>query len=48
VLLRYEGNLQAALRERDENGVGRDEVQNLQRFSWLPKFCCGFIVKIQM
>jgi protein involved in ribonucleotide reduction len=48
VLPSYGGNLQTALRERDANSVSRDEVQNLQRSSWLLKFCYGFKVKTQM
>jgi len=39
VLLSCGGNVQTALRERDANGVSRDEVQNLQRSSWFSKFC---------
>jgi hypothetical protein len=30
VLLRHERNLQTALRERDANGIIRDEIQNLK------------------
>ena len=47
-LLSYEGNLQTALRERDANGVNLDEVQNLQRSSWLLTFVSCFKVKTQM